>query len=248
MLQQQIDSLKSQINSLPEGDFFCTRNGKYFKWYHTDGHHHTLIPKKNKTYAEQLAKKKYLSIQLKELKIQKRAIDVCVAQYKELPCKAAELLSKNEEYGRLLATTGQPTSEILREWMRESYDKNTKYPEQLNHKAYSGNMVRSKSEELIDMYLSMFQIPFRYECALQVGNTTIYPDFTIRHPITGDVYYWEHFGMMDDSNYSSNAFSKLQLYMFNGIIPGKKLITTYETKDHPLDSEQIEKIIRLYFL
>lgn len=178
----------------------------------------------------------------------KRGKDGCVAQYKELPCKATELVSKNEEYGRLLATTGQPTSEILREWMRESYDKNTKYPEQLNHKARSGNMVRSKSEELIDMYLSTYQIPFRYECALQLGNTIIYPDFTIRHPITGDVYYWKHFGMMDDSNYSSNAFSKLQLYMFNGIIPGKKLITTYETKDHPLDSEQIEKIIRLYFL
>ena len=53
LLQQQIDSLKSQINSLPDGDFFCTRNGKYFKWYHTDGHRQTLIPKKSQSYAEQ---------------------------------------------------------------------------------------------------------------------------------------------------------------------------------------------------
>jgi len=59
------------------------------------------------------------------------------------------------------------------------------------------------------MILYADNIPFRYECALQLDNITIYPDFTIRHPQTGETIYWEHFGRMDKDDYSKNAFSKL---------------------------------------
>ena len=92
----------------------------------------------------------------------------------------------------------------------------------------------------------MNQIPFRYECPLELGNTTLYPDFTIMHPKTGELIYWEHFGMMDDPAYCKNVFSKLNLYVANGIIPNINLITTYETKDFPLDTEQINNMISLY--
>lgn len=83
---------------------------------------------------------------------------------------------------------------------------------------------------------------------LQLGDSIVYPDFTIKHIATGDIYYWEHFGMMDNTKYAQNACSKLQLYTSNGIIPTIHLITTYETKEHPLSSEDIEKIIEHYFL
>lgn len=63
------------------------------------------------------------------------------------------------------------------------------------------------------------KIPFRYECELQLEETTLYPDFTLRHPLTGQVFYWEHFGMMDNPNYCRNATTKLQLYFSHGIIP-----------------------------
>lgn len=72
--------------------------------------------------------------------------------------------------------------------------------------------------------------------------------FTIRHPKTGEVFYWEHFGLMDNPTYSKNAYSKLQLYTNHGIIPSIQLITTYETKEHPLTAETIEKIVENYFL
>lgn len=132
--------------------------------------------------------------------------------------------------------------------MTSPYEHNTKYKEQLIHKTSSGNLVRSKSEAMIDMFLYMNRIPFRYECALQLGDTTLYPDFTIRHPQTGELYYWEHFGRMDDPFYYKNVFSKLHLYTSHGIIPSIHLITTYETKENPLSSEIIEKIIEHYFI
>ena len=54
--------------------------------------------------------------------------------------------------------------------------------------------------------------------------------------------------MMDNPGYCKNAFSKLQLYTTNGILPSVQLITTYETMEYPLDAEMIENIIQFYFL
>lgn len=109
-------------------------------------------------------------------------------------------------------------------------------------------MVRSKSEAFIDMLLHANKIPFRYECALTLGSITYYPDFTIMHPKTGEIFYWEHFGMMDDPAYAGKAFSKLHNYSKHGIIPSINLITTYETQDHPLDLDTVHRLVEQYFL
>lgn len=132
--------------------------------------------------------------------------------------------------------------------MNSPYESNPKFPEQLLHHTASGRLVRSKSEAIIDMVLSKYRIPFRYECALNLGEITIYPDFTILHPVTGELYYWEHFGLMDDAVYCKSACSKLQLYCAHGIIPNVHLITTYESKECPLNSDFVEKIVQMYFI
>lgn len=134
------------------------------------------------------------------------------------------------------------------DWMNSSYERNPYHPENLIHKSSSGNLVRSKSESIIDMLLYTKRIPFRYECALKLGDVTIFPDFTIRHPQTGNIYYWEHFGLMDNPSYFQKAFSKMQLYTFHGIIPSIQLITTFESAKNPISPDMINKIITHYFL
>lgn len=126
--------------------------------------------------------------------------------------------------------------------------KERKSAKQLLHKTISGNLVRSKSESLIDMLLYTHKIPFRYKCALQLGDITLYPNFTIRHPYTGHIFYWEHFGRMDDPTYCKNTYNKLQLYSSHRIIPSIHLITTYETQEYPLSTHTVEKVIQQYFL
>ena len=54
--------------------------------------------------------------------------------------------------------------------------------------------------------------------------------------------------MMDDPVYVKNAFAKMQFYAENGIIPDVNFITTYETKEHPLSMDVIEKLVSHYFL
>lgn len=132
--------------------------------------------------------------------------------------------------------------------MHTPYEHNMLHPENLIYRTVSDITVRSKSEMMIAMCLHIHNIPFRYECALQLGDTTVYPDFTLRHPQTGKVFYWEHFGLMDNPAYIENTCSKIRLYASHGIVPGIHLITTYETKEFPLSTEAIEKLIEYYFL
>lgn len=212
-LDEKISAIQQKLLNYPDGKLICTQNGKYIKWYHSDGHIQTYIPKKKREYAEQLAAKKYWSLRLEEL--------------------LTNIQSK------------QPQS--IHEWLTSPYRHNENYPEQLIHKTAGGLYVRSKSESLIAFFLHMNEIPFRYECELQLGEITVYPDFTIMDPSTGKIYYWEHLGMIDDPTYARSAMMKLQSYIANQIYPTIQLIMTYETKMNPLDTESVEKTIQHYF-
>lgn len=230
-LDKQISLLQDQLKKFPPGKLICTRNGKRYKWYQSDGHNIVYIPKKNQSLAEKLAVKKYLSYTLEDLLTEKRALQFYLDHHHSDTGKAEQLLTQHPEFQKLLSPYFTPLSKELSDWMYFSYDRNPKYPEQPIHKSSSGNLVRCKSEAMIDMLLHTNNIPFHYECALQLGDITIFPDFTIRHPKTGEFYYWEHFGMMDNPAYSKKVSSKLDLYIAQGIIPSIQLITTYETKN-----------------
>lgn len=245
-LEEEILSLQEKLSHYPEGKFYCTRDGNHYKWYHSKGSSQTYIPKSNQHLAQQLAEKKYLSLKLRELIQEKRALEFYLRHHSD--DTAEHYFAEHSEYHKLLTSLFQTQSEELSNWMKSPFKSNPRNPEHCIHKSISGNIVRSKSESLIDMSLYVRRIPFRYECELQLGEHTIYPDFTIRHPITGKVYYWEHFGNMDNPKYVQNCMYKLQNYAAHGIIPGINLITTYESKERPLTSETIDRIISEFFL
>lgn len=155
---------------------------------------------------------------------------------------------KNKDFFSLLSSHFLPQSEELRLWASAPYEQNPFAPEKRIHPSSSGYLLRSKSEANIYSFLYENKIPFRYEASLILGKHTIYPDFTIRHPITGEIYYWEHFGKMDDPDYAQKAFAKIAEYNAHGIIPTVNLIMTFETKSRPLGIYTIHKIATDYFL
>lgn len=241
-LKKQIADIDKNLKGLPEGDFICTQSGKYSKWYCNKKY----LPKSEEALAQKLAYRKYLNIcrtELEdELKISQRYVKTLSQN------KSEKMLLNSKEMRRLTSTFFTPRNSKFDEWMHMPYDKNPAYPEKLVHKSISGNCLRSKSEALIDMLLFKAKIPYRYECQLIVGKNIYYPDFTIVHPVTGELYYWEHFGQMDNPEYCKKACAKIQEYSMNGIIPSVNLIMTFETKDNPLTSDVIDKIITHYFL
>ena len=115
-----------------------------------------------------------------------------------------------------------------------------------------GERVRSKSEKIIaDRYYKL-GIPYHYEKPVDLKdgnrNLTFHPDFTVLNVRTRQFFYHEHFGKMDDAGYCESALWKLDVYVRNGIIPGRHLIITHETSTRPLDTRILDTVIRAWFL
>lgn len=90
------------------------------------------------------------------------------------------------------------------------------------HKALSGDMVRSKSEVILANLLHEREIPFAYEVPLLAPDGTMkLPDFTVTW--AGQTYYWEHLGLLDQTDYSDQWASKREWY--ERWFPSRLLIT-----------------------
>lgn len=248
VIDKKLAKIRSNLEKLPPGKLIYSKTGKYIKWYQKNGKEKKYIDKSERSLAEKLALKKYFQLIEQELLNEKKAILLYREQIDANEETAEKFLMEKSEYQSLLNSQFVPRSKELEDWMNASYEKNPYHPENLIHKSISGNIVRSKSEAIIDMILHTNKIPFRYECVLKCGNTILYPDFTIRHPVTGEVYYWEHFGLAENKKYMEDMLSKLRTYITNGIIPGAHLIMTFETKEEPFTSDLAEKIVGHYFL
>lgn len=240
--------MKAKLKPMPEGKLICAKSRGSYKWYRSDGHEKTYIYKREEELASQLAEKKYLSYLLEDLVQEKNALEMYVRHQCPIPGKAEQLLIKNSECRRLLSKKHIPKSKIIQEWLNEPYRTNPYKTDKLMHKGPSGNYYRSKSEEFIDICLTKYGIPFRYECELVLPTGIIYPDFTILHPKELKLYYYEHFGMMDNTVYAAKACEKINTYCLNGIYPNVNLIVTFETKEHSIPYDKIESIVNEFFL
>ncbi|MDO4182298.1 MAG: hypothetical protein Q4E12_01640 [Coriobacteriia bacterium] len=108
-----------------------------------------------------------------------------------------------------------------------------------------GNRVRSKSECIIADKLFRAGVPYRYEQPLVLqGAGTVHPDFVVLNPRTRQEFAWEHFGMMEDSEYANRALRKLGSYAGCGLFPGHGMIATFESVAMPLDVSIVEQNIQ----
>ena len=248
VIEQKIMQLEEELCEYPEGELQCVNNGSYSKWFHKLGKEKKYLPKEQILLAQQLATKKYLSLRLSDLIQEKQAIDLYLKHRQAHPGKAEALLTDKSEFRTLISNRSDDFEKEITDWQNTPYEQNENYPQQKIYKTITGQYVRSKSEVMISMILYKYNIPFRYECALKLGDRVIYPDFTIKHPRTGKIYYYEHFGRMDDVSYCKKACAKIELYSLNGIMPTIQLLATFETSDNPLTPEAVEQLVKQYFI
>lgn len=244
----QIDSLEKLIASFPAGELHCIKNGKYVKWFLNDGNTQTYIPRKNRKLAECLALKKMYSSRLQKLRFQSNLIEKYLSEYNSHDSGMAYNLTNVKEYQELLKPYLDSHPDYISKWLQSDYIRNPSHPESLIHQTLAGHLVRSKSEVMIANMLYQNKIPYIYERGLSLDTNIFFPDFTICHPLTFEIYYWEHFGMMDNQSYCEHAYNKLKIYSYHKIVPTINLITTYENLKHPINSMQIEQLIQEYFL
>ncbi len=92
-------------------------------------------------------------------------------------------------------------------------------------------------------------IPYRYEYPLHLKSAgKLRPDFLCLNVRKREEFIWEHFGMMDNLEYSNRTIEKIQQYGQNGYIAGKNMIMTFETSQYPVSSILIRKMIEEYLL
>ena len=128
-------------------------------------------------------------------------------------------------------------------WLSIPYEKKPFPQYGPKHYSMSGKEVRSKSEGKIYDCLEHRNIPFVYEFPVKIDGINYHPDFKCLNPRTLEVIYWEHWGTMDDPSYVNKQLKKLEAYRKAGIILGKNLFVTIETKDKPLIPETIFQFI-----
>ena len=234
-----INKLADEISRAPSGSLYCKKEQSYFKWYHLteNGKKRTYIPKREEAFAASLASKMLKQKQLDDLKKEKYSIDQYLRHHNFGFSKEEYFLNNaNDKLRRLVSLSHQNFDNKYDEWQNENFQTNSYKPELKRIRTLRGDLVRAKSEAIIADYLFQQHIPYRYECALNIDGHIIYPDFIVIHPITGDYFIIEHFGLMDDREYFSKYIEKMHIYAKSGYYPDFNLICFYETEYSPLNS------------
>lgn len=132
-------------------------------------------------------------------------------------------------------------------WMDEKYSgKRFAAEDKTSFYSDKGERMRSKSELLIANRFALWDIPYKYEYPIELPSGVIlHPDFTILDVKKRKIKYWEHLGRLEDNEYMSGFFWKLEEYRKIGIYLGKELFVTGETAKVPLTTDEIKKTIEL---
>lgn len=139
------------------------------------------------------------------------------------------------------------------------------YPEGLIHRTRSGVLMRSKSEVIVADVLDNLGVDWEYERRLEAPDAPRdfrLPDFTIG--FEGDMYYWEHLGMLSVPAYRDAWERKRRWYEERMGIPvvgpgatsvreGTEVvpplvITSRDDERGGIDQKEIEHLARRYIL
>lgn len=207
------------------------------------------LPRSQNEFAESLITFDYNKKALKALKSELNQINKLLAFCKKHSVQT--VYSGFSKYKKsLLEPVTLEAKDFVQQWKTVSYSpKNFDYSS-TEYYTSKGERVRSKSEVIIADTLSRFNVPYRYEYPLELKSRSfpIYPDFCCLNLSTRKEYYWEHFGMMDDSEYAAKATAKINAMASDGFFSGKNALFTFETTTTPLNVKTLEKIIEAYLL
>ncbi len=249
-LTVRIHQLEQELNGLPDGSLTYSQYHGYYKYYQrlpacpekpfVTSHY---IPKADRQLALDLAKKSYLQRELLDARQELSAIQAYFKRHKEP--SAEELLRNSAPFHALLQDQMISVAEKCRKWQNAPFTANPYHPEELTVPTLRGEKVRSKSEAAIADELYRNGIAYRYEAPLELACETRYPDFTLIHPKTYRIMYWEHFGLMDSNAYIRKNTIRIGDYANAGIAPGVDLIMSFETARCPFTAQAAHQLVQV---
>ncbi|MBQ9156741.1 MAG: hypothetical protein IJ137_08170 [Eubacterium sp.] len=248
-LERIIAEKTKALQDAPNGILRVHHHGKYIQYYcrkDSKDPAGKYIKNKDRGFAAALAQKDYDKRILKLAENELSIIQSLLMIYEK---EQIESVYENLQVPRqdLIQPVIATDKQYVDSWLNVNYKKKPFYDDAPEFFTSKGERVRSKSEIIIADTLGRMNVPYRYECPLKLkGFGTVYPDFTVLNVRLRRAFLWEHFGMMDDQEYSQKALTKIESYEKNGYFPGSHLILTHETSLHPIGTKVIEKMISHY--
>lgn len=238
-----IEADQKRLKEYPEGHLLIAKDRQYLKWFHKKADGTTIyLPKSEKNQAKILAEKHLIETRLKANLDELEATEKYLKMSIDSTMAVSDLLAPDSKYSDLLCDKYKTNLSILSEWEDAVFDTNTGYTEHLTIYSPTGNVVRSKSEMMIDMYLADHNAVYRYESKLELADGSfLFPDFTVLQK-NGSKKYWEHCGRMDSPQYVDQFLKKIDVYEKNGIYVNESLFLTFETQSAPLQMSDIVHI------
>lgn len=254
-LETTIEYVKKEIKRAPEGSLSWSNNrGKPYYYKYIEGER-KYIPAKKREQAAMLAQKDYYNELLTSLENELQVLMNLSEEY--------DPGAKFEVYHKMHLFRQQLVRPIIRspkmkveDWKAIKHETYLEHPEQLILDTERGEIVRSKSERDIAnaLFRKKDKLLYKYEPTLILEDPftheqiETHPDFEIIILATGEIFYWEHAGLMDEQEYARSFARKCRLYENNDIVLGRNLIITFETKNCPLSQKsirnQIENMLR----
>ena len=245
-LSKEIEMLTEQEMILPEGSVSIYRDAGHIRYkgvFKGEQHYYT---QSELPLVKKLLLKKYLTLKITEMKSILKVYRMAQRHEQKHAGKATEFLLSQPIRAELLRDELRKKEYTVLRWETIPDSDEAPYQEGRIETTVTGIKVRSKSEVMIASVLFERGLLFRYEDPLRLGRATYYPDFTILRPDSSVIWY-EHFGMMDNPDYSKRAYEKLHTYALHGIIPSVNLIVTMETRETPLDLPKIHHALDQFF-
>ena len=246
-----ISLIRQLIGDCPAGRIQVSTVKKHPRHYLINGNQRTYLGKDRSELAKTLMRKDYYIKLLEALEKELNTLEKFIESFDpRAPIRVYEDL--HEERRRTVDPIVLPEKMFAEKWLEENKramkDQRNGYARPEEFLTLNGEYVRSKSEKILADAFFHHQIIYLYECPLRLGDRIIYPDFTLINLRTGKIYYWEHFGRMDDPEYVNDVVQKIRSYERSGIFPGEQLIISMETSKIPLSVKDIERLIEKYLL
>ena len=252
-LHKIIDDKRNALVDAPEGRLRCKNN-------HERNEYYLIVKRGDTTGHDLLADQAELVKKLAQKQYDQKILETAEGEFKRIRAlekyRSAHPLetihdrycpSRRELVDPLFMSDEEYISWWLNrkpEWPALGFDKD--FPSYYTKKNLR---VRSKSEIFLANRLDDFLLPFIFEFPIYLeGRGWVHPDFTILNIRLRKVYIWEHLGKMDDPGYVQDNLSKIRAYERSGYFLGDNLILTFETKTLPLDTREVDQIIRHFLL
>ncbi|MCR4926654.1 MAG: hypothetical protein K5927_01635 [Lachnospiraceae bacterium] len=209
----------------------------------------SYIKKEDFDRVKRIAQKTYAQSVITKAKKELDSLRKMQAVYS--PCKLDEVHTGFTDMRKALIAPYVLTDEEYRENWENQKGSSRENSFEIKGDIYTnkGEHVRSKSEKIIADELCRFGIPYKYEqCLMMEHGEILFPDFTVLNVKERKQFFWEHFGMMDDSSYVVTGIRKIESYERNSIWPGEKLIVTYETQEGGFNNRIVKSVIEKYLM